>query len=230
MKIKEAKAIAGCDIGTPSKMPGFSYGTPAEACITGAKLANVPGSVCFKCYALKGNYVWPDVQNGMAKRLASINHPEWIEALVRLIARKQGTAHRNRSNGEVRDSGYFRWHDSGDIQSAQHLENIAEIARRLPNVKFWLPTREYSIVKAWKAQGYSEPENLVIRLSAHKIDGPLPTALAEELGVHTSGVHTPDSKPQGNAKECDAYTRDDHCGPCRACWAKSVPAVSYREH
>lgn len=230
MKIQDAKVVAGCDIGTPKKMPGFSYGLPATACITGSKLANVPGSVCFKCYALKGNYVWPSVQNGMAKRLASINHPEWIEALVTLIARKQGTAERNQSDGIIRDSQYFRWHDSGDLQSIQHLENIAEIARRLPEIHFWLPTREYGIVKAWHQAGYIKPENLVIRLSAHMIDGPLPTALAEQLDMVTSGVHTPGQEPQGNAIECDAYTRDGHCGPCRKCWDSNVQAVSYPEH
>jgi len=28
-------------------------------------------------------------------------------------------------------------------------EKIAEVARRLPDIKFWLPTREYGFVREW---------------------------------------------------------------------------------
>ena len=49
---KEAKEITG-GLSKPSKMPGPSYNLPAAACITGAKLAKVPGTVCYGCYALK---------------------------------------------------------------------------------------------------------------------------------------------------------------------------------
>lgn len=44
MKIHEAKKIAG-SLGFPSKMPGTSYGLPAQACILGAKLAKLPGKL-----------------------------------------------------------------------------------------------------------------------------------------------------------------------------------------
>ena len=37
-------------------MPGLSYSLPAWACKTGAKLAKIPGTPCFGCYAMKGNY------------------------------------------------------------------------------------------------------------------------------------------------------------------------------
>ena len=133
------------------------------------------------------------------------------------------------SKGNHNDSKYFRFHDSGDLQSVEHLEKLAEVCRRLPSTKFWLPTREYGIVKDWIAQGYIRPKNLVIRLSAHMINGPLPTKLAKELGVLTSGVHTHDFKPK--AKICEANTRGNMCGPeCRACWDARVPAISYPKH
>ena len=50
---KEAKEITG-GLSKPSKMPGPAYNLPAQACITGAKLVQIPGSVCEGCYALKG--------------------------------------------------------------------------------------------------------------------------------------------------------------------------------
>jgi hypothetical protein len=123
---------------------------------------------------------------------------------------------------------YFRWNDSGDLQSVKHLENIAEVARQLPKVKFWLPTREYQIVKDWVASGGVRPRNLIIRLSAHIIDGPLPFKLARELGMLVSGVHK--RIIPTDAKICDAKTRGNICGPCRACWDSRVRAVSYPHH
>ena len=35
--------------------------------------------------------------------------------------------------------------DSGDLQSLEMLEAIAEVARQTPEVKHWLPTKEYGI-------------------------------------------------------------------------------------
>jgi hypothetical protein len=69
---------------------------------------------------------------------------------------------------------HFRWHDSGDLQSLEHLRKIVAVARRLPGVKFWLPTREYQTVEAYR-RGYGVmPANLVVRYSAIRIDGPAP--------------------------------------------------------
>ena len=52
---KQAREITG-GLSKPSKMPGPAHNLPAQACKTGAKLVNVPGSVCAGCYALKGRY------------------------------------------------------------------------------------------------------------------------------------------------------------------------------
>ena len=67
----------------PSKMPGFSIGIPAKECKTGAKLRKIKGSVCYGCYALKGCYVFPDVQAAQYKRLRAIKKKKWIYSLKR---------------------------------------------------------------------------------------------------------------------------------------------------
>jgi hypothetical protein len=61
MKVIDALKITG-SLSKPSKMPGWAYGLPAKECKTGGKLAKVPGSVCYDCYALKGCYVFKVVQ------------------------------------------------------------------------------------------------------------------------------------------------------------------------
>ena len=98
-------------------------------------------------------------------------------------------------------SGFFRWHDSGDLQSVDHLRAINEIALALPAVKFWLPSREYKIVKQFTDRE-TVADNLTIRLSAYfKATAP-PLAIAEALGVQTSTVDFTDS-----AHICDAQEK-----------------------
>ena len=104
---KEAKQITG-GLSAPSKMPGPAHNLPAAACKTGAKLAQVPGSVCAGCYALKGRYRFNNVQAALNRRLQALEDPRWVDAMVTLISGQD----------------WFRWHDSGDIQSLKHLENI----------------------------------------------------------------------------------------------------------
>ena len=107
---KEARKITG-GLSAPSKMPGPAHNLPAWRCITGVKLQKVPGSVCAGCYAMKGRYRFRNVKEALARRQQALTHPRWVEAMVTLI----------------KDQDWFRWHDSGDIQSPEHLKNIFEV-------------------------------------------------------------------------------------------------------
>ena len=201
-------------LSNPSKMPGFGYSTPAKDCQTGSKLAEIVNSICSICYAKKGRYVFPNVQNAMQYRLDSISKIDWIDCMVELISKKQSKLPEGQRE-------FFRWHDSGDIQGVWHLEKIAEIARRLPEINFWLPTREYRFVREWLATA-TKPNNLQIRLSAYMIDGKPPTELANRLGLTTSGVSQ-------NGFNCPAPKQDNACGDCRACWT-SDENINYKSH
>lgn len=205
-----AKEITG-GLSKPSKMPGFAYSIPAQACNVGSRLRSVQGSICSKCYALKGRYVFGNVKKALQRRLASLVNAEWIEAMTFQI---------NQAGVNV-----FRWHDSGDIQNLEHLERIAQVCRLTPDVRHWLPTREYALVTAYKEKHGSFPDNLNIRLSAYMVDGPLPAGAAERLGVTMSGV-TSDPKKVS----CPAYKQSGVCGSCRACWDKNQAVVFYPKH
>ena len=145
---KEAKKITG-GLSAPSKMPGPSYNLPATQCITGAKLAQVPGSVCHGCYALKGRYRFNNVKAAMARRLEALGHPDWIAAMTVLI------------KGEP----VFRWHDSGDLQSPEHLKAIFEVCKNTPETRHWMPTREARFLRLMDPEVI--PKNLIIRFSSH---------------------------------------------------------------
>src|SRR3954452_16527897 len=124
MTLNQANAIAG-SIGYPSKMPGTSYGIPAAACITGKILHAIEGSTCNKCYALKGNYIYESVQKAQATRLAGINHELWTESMVLLLEHAHGRLpNQRKTKNFVSLPPYHRWHDSGDIQSRDHLSKI----------------------------------------------------------------------------------------------------------
>ena len=126
MKVNEALKITDSFTRT-SKMPGLSYSLPAWACKTGQKLAKIPGTPCYGCYAMKGNYTrYPAIKAAQYRRLDAIKNPLWVAAMVAVIKRQK----------------WFRWHDAGDVQSSEHMNKILEVCRLTPDTKHWLPTQE----------------------------------------------------------------------------------------
>jgi hypothetical protein len=206
---KEAEAIVGT-LSKPSKMPGYAYSTPAKRCLIGQKMRKVAGSICAFCYALKGRYVFPNVMEAMEKRFKSLTHPLWVSAITYLI-------------GKTR-THHFRWHDSGDLQGVWHLKNIVDVAKMLPHISFWLPTREYAFVSSYIEGGGEVPDNLCIRLSALMMDGPAPVGIAQRLGLTVSGASM-----TGNFN-CPSSKQGNKCGDCRKCWDKNVFAIDYKKH
>ena len=196
---KEARKITG-GLSAPNKMPGPSINLPAWNCKTGVKLQAVKGSVCAGCYAMKGRYRFRNVREAMDRRLQALEHPQWVEAMVTLIT------------GEP----WFRWHDSGDIQSLEHLENIFRVCRKTPETQHWMPTREAQFIKRLKVN--QVPRNLIIRMSSHMIDqGPV------SFWPWTSTVVT-------SGKSCPAQEQGNQCKNCRACWDRSVKNIAYPKH
>lgn len=199
----------------PSKMPGYSYGLPAAECITGTKLRAVKGSTCSECYAYeRGMYRFPGTKRAQYRRLASIGEPLWVQCMAELIGRR-AAAH-----------PHFRWHDSGDIQSVEHLHRIFDVCELTPTVSHWIPTREYRLVREALAERQCPP-NLCIRMSAHMIGGAVPRF--PKLAVTVSTVSPHDAAP-ADAHDCPARTQDNECGSCRACWNPLVPLVNYALH
>ena len=200
---------------TTTKMPCPSYSIPAQACKTGSKLVSIKGSVCEGCYALKGFYRFKQGKSARQKRLDTIYKPHWVQAMTYLLEKRK-------------DKEFFRWHDSGDIQSIMHMGNIMTVVQNTPNTKHWIPTREYDIVTQYVEGGLPVPSNVFIRLSAHMIDGILPTELSRRLNKHenveghilVSGV----SKDKKVAN-CPAYKQGGKCGTCRTCWSPKESVI-----
>lgn len=209
MNKKLANLITG-GLSNPKKMPGKGYSIPAKHCKTGGKLREVEGSVCSKCYAMKGNYArFKNVADSLEYRFQSLSHPDWVEAMATLI----------------KDEEYFRWHDSGDIQSYEHLDRIVRVALKTSKTKHWLPTKERFIVHRWLDRNGSFPPNLVVRWSHPMVN---PEYVPRRRGYNTCSSHTKDGKAIG--KVCPAPLQGGICGDCRKCWDKRVRNVSYEMH
>lgn len=207
--LTEARAAVG-GLSRPSKMPCWSYNIPAVVCKVGAALRKILGSTCADCYALKGRYMFPNVQAALHRRLESISRDDWPDNMA--IA--------------INNAPFFRWHDSGDIQDTNHLTKIIKVAELTPNTRHWLPTREKALIKAYLKSG-AFPENLTVRVSATMIDGKPPEVVCDwNRTLPTSTVHTADAI----GYECPAPKQGNKCGDYRACWDRDVKNVSYARH
>ncbi len=200
MLVKDALKITDSFTKT-SKMPGLSYSLPAWECKTGWKLAQIPGTPCFSCYAKKGNYTrYPAIKQAQYRRLEAINHPQWVQAMA----------------ARIKNIKWFRWHDAGDVQSKEHMAKILEVCRLTPDTNHWLPTQERQFLPAPE----EVPANLVIRLSRSKINGP-----SSKAWTHESGVTT-----EKEARTCPAPDQKGKCLDCRKCWDKEIQSVVYGKH
>src|SRR5207247_2375847 len=102
---------------------------------------------------------------------------------------------------------YFRWFDSGDLQGASHLQNICTVAAHTPEVRHWLPTRELETVQAVRREGGPFPENLVVRVSAHRIDGAPPrgfptTSTVTATGARPGALVCPSPEQKNTCRDC----------------------------
>ena len=222
MNKSQAKLIVGSGLSETSKMPCYSFNLSALDCKTGSKLVNVKGSICEGCYALGGNYQRYKLPQKMQPKTEKIKNEFWVSAMVKLIL----------NQGTKKDSKYFRWHDSGDIQSVDHLRKIALVCHHTPKVMHWLPTREYKIVKEYLKKYGSLPKNLVVRLSAHMVDKHPPLLKNKGEFLPTSTVHknNPFLTMVKGTKECESYKNNNECGECRLCWNPNIKNISYKYH
>ena len=65
---------------------------------------------------------------------------KWKDAMIYLMHNKQ----------HIVNTGHFRFFDSGDLQGIDMLNDINVVAWASPNIQFWLPTKEYKLIKDYK--------------------------------------------------------------------------------
>ena len=211
----------------PSKMPWYSWSIPATECHTGSKLHKIEGSVCFECYALSGFYRMTNVKRAMDARFKALNSPHFVEAFVVVLTRFYETGQKTYiRNGKKVKEDRFRWHDSGDVQSVKHLDQLNQIALATPFLRHWIPTKEAGFVGTWlKAHPAGFAPNLIVRLSHPMIGDTFANKSPSGMPFSTVGY-----KGKG-VRQCPAAAKQGNkCLDCDACWKRENVAVNYPLH
>ncbi len=205
-----------------AKMPGASWSLPAGKSCPFAYFGK--GAICGSvkhghdgCYASKGMYMWPAVRRAQEARYAWVRECLKTDPGVETFVSTMVTAITYYTST---DMPYFRVHDSGDLFSPKYTRAWLEIARRLPDVKFWFPTRSYRGPWLDVIRDLATLPNATVRPSALLFDTPAPAVDGLHAGT-TATVH---------GFTCPASTTNNACGDCRACWNDKDLVVSYHKH
>ena len=203
------------------KLPGYSWSLCPMDCKTGMSMRGTPGSVCNVCYATGGRYyAFGTFADSHARKLNAwaSDRERWLEAMDYIL----------NHSPKIKQEPYFRFFDSGDIYSKEMLDDIATLARDNPDVKFWVPTKEYRLVGDW-TKNHTLPENMVIRVSHRNINHEFSPDELRTHG-HVSYVWDPTTGSKTKGFVCPAYKQGGRCGTCRACWNNHVKEVIYKIH
>ena len=134
-----------------------SWSLPAGDSCPGAKGAEV----CNGCYAKKGMYRFPVVKNVREHNREDYKKDDWVDRMVK----------------EVNKFDFFRWFDSGDIETPELAKKIRHVVSATQGVKHWIPTRSDKIPAIKKViDGFIAPHTgignfpgVALRLSADNI-------------------------------------------------------------
>lgn len=176
---KEMPKALGGGFSSPGKMINDTYSFPTHMCMVGGRLREIPGTVCSNCYAHeRGKYPLNNVQRHLLRNYDAYKRDpdRWASALSTLIPR------------QTNFMDVFRFHDSGDLDSAEHLAYIAAMKERVDAISnrdhmFWIPTREWDVVNRLMRERGQLPENMAVRLSIPNVNQTLDNDLNEKWGL-----------------------------------------------
>ena len=165
-------------------------------------------SACQGCYAIGGNYLFPNVVAPREFNQKDWKRDAWVSDMV----------------DALRNDRYFRWFDSGDMYDVRLAQKMLQVMTLTPDVKHWLPTRMHKFAKfAGVLAAMQALPNVMVRPSSDSV-----------TGDYTPGVHGSTIVPSLDAPDgvtiCHAATNEGKCGPCRACYSKDVAVIGYVAH
>ena len=87
--------------------------------------------VCQGCYATKNMYNFPVVIAARDYNQQDYQKADWVDRMVKQVSKYD----------------YFRWFDSGDVETPELAKKIRAVMLATPNTQHWLPTRSDKIEK-----------------------------------------------------------------------------------
>lgn len=131
-KIKKTSKFFGVKV--------FNWTLPAYKSKSGKMICPMAGDCKDFCYARKGAYIWSNVNKAHEERYQFSKTDLFVPVMIAEIKRKK--------------ADYIRVHDSGDYYSPMYLAKWFEIARALPDVRFYSYTNMIDLV-----QNVNVPDN-----------------------------------------------------------------------
>ena len=192
---------------TNSKLGGQIGSINLPAGITCRKDAPCSGK---GCYAQKGNWRFPNVQESLKNNLkVYTENPKLFFESIAI----QTTLLK-----------YFRWHSSGDIVDYAYFEGMCRVARKNKETHYLCFTKKYEIINEFLAKGKRIPKNLSVVLSAWSNwipENPYNLPMTYVYGKDFDNDLIPkDSIPCGGK-----------CEICQACWTlKKGQNVYFKKH
>jgi hypothetical protein len=164
---------------------------------------------CAGCYAVGGNYRYPNVKEPRIENREDWQRTEWVADMVEAL----------------RNDRFFRWFDSGDMYALPLAEKILEVMTQTPHVQHWLPTRMHKFKKYASVLARMQAlANVVVRPSSDSVTGDYVP------GIHGSTIVPSIDQVPAGATLCHAATNAGKCGACRMCYSKDVAVVAYVAH
>ena len=166
-------------------------------------------AACAGCYAVGGNYRYPNVREPRIENREDWKRPEWVADMV----------------AALRNDRFFRWFDSGDMYALPLAEKILDVMTRTPDVRHWVPTRMYKFRKFADVIARMQAlPNVMVRPSSDSVIGEyIP-------GLHGSTIVPSIDQVPAGVTLCRAANNAGKCGACRACYDKFVAVVAYVAH
>lgn len=163
---------------------------------------------CAGCYAMQGNYRFPNVQLPRRENKDDWQRAAWVSDMVEKIG----------------PAKFFRWFDSGDMYALPLARKILAVMERTPNCRHWLPTRMHKFPKfAAVIEQMQALPNVMVRPSSDSVTG-------EFSPVHGSTIIPTAESAAPDVAVCRAYQHGGKCNGCRQCWDKSIPVIGYVAH
>lgn len=204
-------------------IPLFTYTTDMEAWSFSLLAGQTcPGkqlncnSVCDHCYAHMNAYnLYGTYETQLVRTL-------WVRAMMRSDAGRDYFVKTMIDGIRALKTDIFRGHDSGDFFSMEYIQCWHEICSALPGVRFWFPTRSYTIPKLLiHLRVLNSLPNVSVRPSAmfFNEDAPDVPGLATGMEVVTTPMLR-SIRTRQCPKSITEQGSCEKCG-CRACWDKT---------
>ena len=222
-------------LGAPSKMPGYAWGLPAGiTCPSAKKSVKDFGAdaVCSGCYVVnletgkgRGNYRFPAVWAAMVRRMdfvkRSLKENDGDEAVAVLTDMV-------RRGCDAEGENVFRVHDAGDLFHPLYADVWGRVADNLPEVSFWIPTREWARdLMLPSLRELAARPNVTVRPSGLTWEAPAP--VVEGLSAGTAVTFDVDGLAEHRTCPATLPGSDGKCGECRNCWDPGI-RVAYLAH